>query len=121
MAMLILALISAAWLLWGVSNPPAVNVGYVPAQGQVEALGGLNLGVCDIAVTPIFAAASAALQQAIILHEVGHCLGLAHSTSPADIMFPTVTDPPSITVPSWHDLYRYHQTFQFHAFIPAVT
>ena len=120
---LVLSLISAAWGMWGATNHPPVIVNY-EAGPTVYAAGdtiGPIAGVCYMTIYDPFVIIDQVengfiptgmprphdVLPQIIAHEVGHCLGLDHSTLTTDLMYPTAP----VSAPSWHDLYRYHQTF----------
>ena len=118
---LILSLISAAWGMWGATNPPKVDVVYnATASASLWAAAGPEPnGNCLLTIYKPFAIEAQFSEQQsarTINHEMGHCLGLQHDTLAFDLMNPIST----VQVPSWHDLWVYHQLLGYHVAVAEV-
>lgn len=79
------ALVSAALILWGIwFAPPVINTQVHQPTQDIDAQGmawsaTFPDGSCLISVHPHdFTALPSNLQSYVMLHEVGHCLGLGH-------------------------------------------
>lgn len=79
------ALVSAALILWGIwFTPPTINTQFHQPTQDIDAQGmawsaAFPDGSCLISVHPTeFPALTPELQAYVMLHEVGHCLGLGH-------------------------------------------
>ena len=118
-------MILTAFAAWGV---PAfhVSVHEEPLQVASAAAAPLRDGSCGIFIGPTFEIIdeltnTEGFQQAVISHEVAHCLGYDHPTEyRPTIMIPNVLGPTlgDLIAPFTHE--PWHEPFQYRAFAPVA-
>jgi predicted Zn-dependent protease len=101
----------SGWNVVTTSDPSKANITVVfemPTTG-LDSVGGASLSVnggvisaCSIKLDPILA--SWTLGEHTMIHELGHCGGLPHSTSTRSVMYPTVSSTTMMTAPSSYDI-----------------
>lgn len=107
-------LVALAWLIWGVgSHPTIVEDQDLPSGYYAMATQGLLNGECRIWIDSTFYENTYDQQLGIIIHEIGHCLGLDH------VPYPSVMNGPTYwTRPTESDYIRLRQiTRPFSIFI----
>lgn len=99
--------VSAALRAWGVLTAPGDDI-IVDYRPNRDLSGWANPQVDASHIVSCYIVFDSGLRGDVplMIHEVGHCLGLSHSTQPGDVM--TIGN---VGTPSAHDLQRLHELY----------